>query len=1019
MDQHHFSAEGFADTHSWIERSQATLRGMRVLAESGTALIGREQELAALSDHFAAAAGGHAGLVLVSGEPGVGKTRLLEEAAHRAAMSGALVLQGGTSEAEGMPPYVPFLEALGDYIRTADADQLRGQVGEGGAILAGIFPELVTRLGGLSGQYSLPAEQARLRLYEAVGSFLAAIAASRPLVLVLSDLHWADAASLDLLSHVVKRQRSACLLILGSYQEHEIARNPALARVVAELNRLRLLTMINLRPLSPEDIALLAAGYLDRPVDPEVSRLLHAQSEGNPFFAEELLLGWIESGVLAEESRLDSLVKRLESRLPPGIVAAVSQRLARLEPAVVRQLRVAAIIGRTFDPILLAAVEGQDAADIEDRLLEAVRVRLIRPYRDGTYIFGHDKIRECLYSEVGATRRKQLHAMIGQSLEAQADTEDAQQLAILAFHFSRSGDRARGADYSLRAGFAALGAYAAESAVTHFRVAVELLDPDDRRRGDILLHLGEAALLAGDERAAVTAYTAAREWWMQAGAPLMAARAAHGLGVAHWRRRDLPAARGALEAAAGLLAHRSVPEAVRIEVDLATLLGVNLGLQTDGVVHGHRALEMARKLGQGRLEAAASRVVGNLLVRENALPAGIALQERALDLANTDNDPAEAAECAASLVEAYVWSGDISRARKVNELQESLAQSAHDPYLLRHVYSWRAYLHSCRGEWTDAERSLAQAQRVVGQLTNTEPLAVVHKVRGGLAFLRGDDALAVQELRAAAETFVNQDPNAAVACRGALGLALLAAGEEQQARDIVAEQEAYLAAGGAGDLLSTGTMAVGTALNCLALMAIAMQDYERLAGYYPRLLAFQGQFHLFLVDRVLAAIEVRQGNWAAAEARLAKATTTARRENLRPEMPRILLCRAELEAMRDGPESAAHSRQLLGEARGLFAELGLTSEASRAGDQLEALPSQPGVVARVAPVARTVGFGGLTDREIDVLRLVAAGKSNREIAEELFLSEKTVANHLTAIFGKTGTNNRAGAAGVALRHGLV
>ncbi len=1019
MDQHRLSSEEFTAMYPWMERGQTSSQRTLMPAASGASLVGRQRDLDVLLGRFAAAEAGNAGLVLATGEPGIGKTSLLKEAARQIAARGALVLHGDASEAEGMPPYLPFLEMLGDYIRAADSDQLRAEVGEAGPILAGILPELVARLGELPQQYPLPAEQARLRLYEAVSAFLTAIAASRPLVLILDDLHWADAASLDLLFHIVRRQRSARLLIIGSYRKDEGERNPALAHIEAELNRLRLLTTVTLGSLSPADIALIAAGYVGRPVAPDVNRLLYAQSEGNPFFAEELLLGWIESGALAEEIPLHTLLKRLESRLPPGIVAAVSQRLAGLKPEVVGELRVAAIIGRTFDATLLAAVQGTNVAEVEDRLLEAARARLIQSYRADTFIFSHDKIRECLYAEVGATRRKQLHAVIGQSLEAHTDTEDAQQLATLAFHFSHSGDRARGAAYSLRAARAALDAYAAESAMAHFRVALELLDPSDRQRGDLYLHLGEAALLSGDEREAVAAYTAARDWWTQAGAPLIAARAAHGLGVAHWRLRELPKAQASFETALGLLANRKAPETVRAEVALATLLGVSLGAQTEGIVHGYRALEMARALGRDDLEAAASRVVGNLLARENALPAGIALQEQALALAIAADDLTEAAECCASLVESYFWSGDVSRAREINDRQESLARSAHDPYLLRHVYSWRAFLHACQGEWTDVESLLAQAQRVVEQFASTEPVTVLHQMRGLLAYLRGDNATAMRELRSAMTTLLAQDPGKAITCRGALGLATQAAGEERQARDIVTDMEASVAAGGAGNMLSTGTMALGTALNCLALMAIAMHDYERLAAYYPRLLAFQGQYHLFLVDRVLAAIEVRQGNWASAEARLERAAATARRENLRLEMPHIFMGRAELEAMRGGPESDARSRQALAAALGLFEENGLVGEASRAKERIEALSSRPGIVARTVAAPRAANPDGLSDREIAVLRLVASGMSNRQIAEELFLSEKTVANHLTAIFGKTGTNNRAGAAALALRNGLV
>src|SRR5437588_11863188 len=169
-------------------------------------LVGRQRELTALWSRFEQTTAGRLHVTLVAGEPGIGKTRLLHEVAGRAEQVGGLVLRGGPSEAAGMPPYLPFLEALGGYIRAAPREQLRTQAGPMAPILATILPELAVVLGNLPGSYPLPADQARLRLYEAVGMFLASLTSAAPLVLLLDDLQWADPASLDLLRHVVRQQ---------------------------------------------------------------------------------------------------------------------------------------------------------------------------------------------------------------------------------------------------------------------------------------------------------------------------------------------------------------------------------------------------------------------------------------------------------------------------------------------------------------------------------------------------------------------------------------------------------------------------------------------------------------------------------------------------------------------------------------------------------------------------------------------------------------------------------------------
>ncbi|MBU0494608.1 MAG: AAA family ATPase, partial [Chloroflexi bacterium] len=235
--------------------------------------IGRQHELALLWEQFELTVGGQARVALVAGEPGIGKTRLLNEMAARAARAGTIVLHGGASEAEGMPPYLPFLEALGRYIRATPPDRLREQAGPAAPFLAGILPELVTRLGQLAPSYSLPPEQARLRFYEAVGAFLTAISVlpnPNGLLIVLDDLHWSDAASLDLLYHIVRHQPAARLLILGAYRAGAEEQHPALARVLYELTRLRVLTTIALGPLGPDEVTALAADYLGGPVDPAV-----------------------------------------------------------------------------------------------------------------------------------------------------------------------------------------------------------------------------------------------------------------------------------------------------------------------------------------------------------------------------------------------------------------------------------------------------------------------------------------------------------------------------------------------------------------------------------------------------------------------------------------------------------------------------------------------------------------------------------------------------------------------------
>ena len=290
-------------------------------------IVGRQRELLLAMSHYEAAKGGCARVVLVTGDPGIGKTRLLDEIALRTAQDGAVVLRGAASEAEGMPPFLPFVEALGRHIRVTQEDHLCRQVAAAPEVLVSLLPELAVCLRERPVPLPFPPEQARLRLYEALGTFLAGIGAPHALVLTLDDLHWADTASLDLLCHLARFRSNAHLLVLGAYRESEIDGNPALARTLSELSRQRALTTVVVGPLSVAEVGTLAGSRLGNSLSPAVNGLLHAHSEGNPFFAEELLESWIESGALVQEHQQWVAVAPLELALPSSIVGALHETI--------------------------------------------------------------------------------------------------------------------------------------------------------------------------------------------------------------------------------------------------------------------------------------------------------------------------------------------------------------------------------------------------------------------------------------------------------------------------------------------------------------------------------------------------------------------------------------------------------------------------------------------------------------------------------------------------------------------
>lgn len=986
------------------------------LMAGSTSCIGRERELAQVWEQLGIALRSRVRAVVVTGDPGIGKTRLLTEIAARASHAGLMVLYGGASEAAGMPPYLPFLEALGHFIRTTPTEILHELVGPDATILTSLFPELAARLEALPTAYNLPADQARLRLYQAVSAFLAAIAAEDGLVLIFDDLQWADSSSLDLIAHVVRQQPTARLLFLIACRAGDIALNPALERTVAELNHLRALTTLVLAPLVEEEIAALAAVYLGGPVEPATSRLLYTHSEGNPFFAEELLRAWVESGALIPPGGSVGwrLTLPLRETLPPSIASAIRLRLIHLPPEVVDQLRVASVIGETFDVDLLAQVQNATSDVIEEYLLAAERAGLVRGDRTGRYTFSHEKVRECLYSEVSSTRRQMLHGQIGLALEGDRSAEDARRLADLAFHFANSRDSERGVRYLQRAAEEAMRTYAPQQALAHLQAALALLKHDDQQRGDprrgaLLLALGEAALMAADESAAGAAFTEAQTWFVRQGDRVSAARALYGCGIAHWHLDEAAAACQALEAALALLTDAPHPEplAVQILVALANVLGVVLGCLDEALLYGERAVGIARQLEDGVLEASAGRTVGFLLVRDNDLAAGIPLLEQALAQAKRADDPVEAAACCAYLAQAYCWSTAFERSREVSLLRETYTRACPQPHQQSYVHTWLAFLSVLHGAWAEAEGYLALARSAVDCVASLEPRAFFQQVQGFLAFQQGDYRRAEVELRAGIDIFRTQDPGELLLCLGLFGLALLANGKHREARACMAEQESLI------DTLAAGSLSALSARGCVALTALRMGDVERAAGHYADLLACQGQHHWFLVDRILGEIATLTHDWSNAADHLAQALRIAEREGLLPEKAHIHIAWANLELAQEQPGNVLRARRYLSEAQARFGDLGNKRMVRDIRQRLRELPREL-MAWKTAPAP-----AALSPREVEVLRLVAAGKRNREIAQTLHISDSTVAKHLTAIFDKTGCETRAAATAFAFQHGLT
>jgi DNA-binding CsgD family transcriptional regulator len=953
---------------------------------------GRQHERQLLFERIRRARDGEFSVTLLCGEPGIGKTRLLDDASDRAAALGMSVLRGGATDAEGMPPYLPFLDALSRHVYATPDDRLREQVKSYGAALLPLLPELRSRLGEFADDVALAPEQARFRLFESVSRFLLEIANPDGLLLVLDDLHWADAASLDLLTFLARFRRDAPIAIAGAYRVTEAEARADFPRMLVELERGRLLRLVNLGPLESTEIATLSAELLGGGLSEAVLSGIETQSRGNPFFVEELIRGWGDSHVLHNTGGTWEWSGSTPPAMPAGIARAIKQRLGNLRPAEFELLQGAAVLGLEFDVRVLSRSIGID--EVSARLLlglgsTAQFVHADAPDGD-LFAFHHDLIRRLIYDEMSALTRQRLHGLIGHAIEQLVGAGE-RRTADLAFHFERSGDRKRGAHYAQAAAAGAMRAFAYADAIAHFSRAIELLDVEDPERGSLLLKLGVAAERHGDEAAAISAFEDARDWFRVAGDSAGAVDAGHHLGAALWRREAIERAEQVMKEALSEGSGAESAGLVALMIDYGTLLGGSLHEHRRGKTVIEEAGELAARIGDARLSAAAGRALGNLLVRTGKFDEGVAKIEAALQIAEEIDDAIETAECCACLIPAYMWQGAIGKARSMILHRLAVAERCHDSYQLRHAYTWLAVVDALQGNVPATRDSFERAMAIVDRLASPEPLAWLVFCRGMVAFFAGDLAAAQGDLERAIAMIREFGPQGLIWYLGPYAFFQAKLGDHSAARATAAELERLIEA------LPAGAQPSHEAYCYLASTAMELGDAERWRRVYPRLLPFSGRFGDVLVDRLLAEIEWREGDLDAAEVHLAAAMLVAERERLGWDVAWGLELRAQILSSRGAPSTIVSST--IAQAAAKFRELG------NRGDEQRLAASH----------TRSLQPSGLSPREVEVLQLLAGGRGNREIAERLFLSEKTVERHLSNAYLKIGVNNRAAAAAFAVR----
>jgi DNA-binding winged helix-turn-helix (wHTH) protein/tetratricopeptide (TPR) repeat protein len=494
--------------------------------------VGREAAMRRLREALDQVLLARGRLVLLVGEPGIGKTRTADELAGEAHARGARVLAGRCYEGEGAPAYWPWVQVLRACTADLERATLAKDLGPGAADLAQLVPELREHFPDLPPEQALEGEQARFRLFDSVSRFLERASLREPLAIALDDLHVADADSLRLLRFLAGSLRNRRVLLLATYRDVDVRRDHPLAALLGALAREPHCDRVPLRGLAVAEVSALVEAIAGEPAGAELVGAIHELTEGNPFFVHEIVRLMVEQGRLASGDR-----RELSLALPQSVRDVVGRRLDALSPECNELLRAGAVIGREFSTGLLERVTGRGGDALLEPIGEALAAQVLVESRAGwsRYAFGHALTRHTLYEELSVPERVQLHRRVALALEAAADGSD-DVLAELAHHFFQAapgGDVEKAIAYSERAAEHAHGLFAYDESARHYERALEALalalPADERRRCGLLLALAEELWAAGLRERARARFTQAAEIARRLGDVPQLARAAVGL----------------------------------------------------------------------------------------------------------------------------------------------------------------------------------------------------------------------------------------------------------------------------------------------------------------------------------------------------------------------------------------------------------------------------------------------------------------------------------------------------------
>ncbi len=477
-------------------------------------MVGRSREFGELKQLWKLAEQGGGHMALIAGEPGSGKTRLARELAVYAELNGATLLYGGCYEFEATTPYLPFVESLTRWARETDQHYLDEVVGKSGSILGALVNEIRERLEPRSITAKLSPHEERMRLFDAISRLLQSLTNRRPILLFLDDLQWADQGSLALLSYLLRNMSQSRCLIVGTYRDIEVDQSHPLAASVDDWNRGRLVSRFRLPRLTAGSTRKMICRLLGQEsISDRLANVIFEETDGNPFFVEELVKFLIDEGNIFREHDEWQLCSETQLTIPPSIKTAIGRRVGQLSPSCSDMLRLASVLGKQFGYSELDAVSSMDEETLLNSIDEAIRAQVLVSTVAEEFAFTHDKIREVVYTEINPIRRIRLHQQIAETLEDAYKNGENVAIDDLAHHFFEANDCPRGTHYARQAAAAAEKVYAHDEALMLLRRALQCAETmgDQQQLAGIHKSLGLVHSAIGSAGAAAEHFQQALE----------------------------------------------------------------------------------------------------------------------------------------------------------------------------------------------------------------------------------------------------------------------------------------------------------------------------------------------------------------------------------------------------------------------------------------------------------------------------------------------------------------------------